>query len=37
VRLSDLLIGTAVLLPAALKIGRDVRKRIGDQHDRLAA
>ena len=26
-RTSDLLIGAAVLLPAALKIGRDVRKR----------
>ena len=35
-RLSDLLIGTAVLLPAALKIGRDVRKQIGDR-DRRAA
>ncbi len=27
-RTSDLLIGAAVLLPAALKIGRDVRKRV---------
>lgn len=34
VRFSDLLIGTAVLLPAALKIGRDVTKRIGDEGDR---
>jgi membrane protein len=37
VRLSDLLIGTAVLLPAALKIGRDVKKQIGDRRDRPAA
>jgi membrane protein len=37
VRLSDLLIGTAVLLPAALKIGRDVKKQIGDRRDRRAA
>ena len=36
-RLSDLLIGTAVLLPAALKIGRDVKKQIGDRRDRRAA
>jgi hypothetical protein len=36
-RLSDLLIGTAVLLPAALKIGRDVKKQIGDGDDRRAA
>ena len=36
-RLSDLLIGTAVLLPAALKIGRDVKKQIGDRRDRPAA
>jgi membrane protein len=37
VRLSDLLIGTAVLLPAVLKIGRDVKKQIGDRRDRRAA
>jgi membrane protein len=36
-RLSDLLIGTAVLLPAALKIGRDVKKQIGGRRDRRAA
>jgi membrane protein len=36
-RLSDLLIGTAVLLPAALKIGRDVKKQIDDRRDRPAA
>ena len=37
VRLSDLLIGTAVLLPAALKISRDVKKQIGGRRDRRAA
>ena len=37
VRLSDLLIGTAVLLPAALRIGRDVKKQIGDRRDRRVA
>jgi len=37
VRVSDLLIGTAVLLPAALKIGRDVKKRVGDRPHRPAA
>jgi membrane protein len=36
-RLSDLLIGTAVLLPAALKIGRDVKKQIDESRDRPAA
>jgi membrane protein len=36
-RLSDLLIGTAVLLPAALKIGRDVKKQVDDRRDRPAA
>jgi membrane protein len=36
-RLSDLLIGTAVLLPAALKIGRDVKKQINGRRDRPAA
>lgn len=30
VRTSDLLIGTVALLPAALKLGREVRKQIGD-------
>jgi len=34
VRASDLLIGTAALLPAAWRIGREVKKRIGD--DRAA-
>ena len=37
VRVSDLLIGTAVLLPAALKIGREVKKKIDDRPDRPAA
>jgi membrane protein len=37
VRLSDLLIGTAVLLPAALKIGREVKKHLDDDHDRRVA
>ena len=37
VRVSDLLIGTAVLLPAALKIGRDVKKRVGARGHRRAA
>jgi membrane protein len=37
VRVSDLLIGTAVLLPAALKIGRDVKKQIGNRRHRRAA
>lgn len=37
VRLSDLLIGTAILLPAALKIGREVKKQIGEGRDRPAA
>jgi membrane protein len=32
VRASDLLIGTAALLPAAWKIGREVKKRIEDDH-----
>jgi membrane protein len=32
-RVSDLLIGTAVLLPAALKIGRDVKKQVEQQID----
>jgi hypothetical protein len=32
---SDLLIGTVALLPAALKIGREVKKRLGEQ-DRAA-
>ena len=36
-RLSDLLIGTAILLPAALKIGRDVKKQIDERRDRPAA
>jgi membrane protein len=36
-RLSDLLIGTAVLLPAALKIGRDLKKQIDGRRDRRAA
>ena len=30
-RASDLIIGTAALLPAALKIGRDVKKQITDR------
>jgi membrane protein len=34
-RLSDLIIGTAALLPAALKIGRDVRNQISEK-DRAA-
>jgi membrane protein len=34
VRASDLLIGTAALIPAALKIGRDVRKKVDE--DRAA-
>ena len=34
IRPSDLLIGTAVLLPAALKIGREVKKKVDD--DRAA-
>ena len=32
VRASDLLIGTAALLPAALKVGRHVRKKVGENH-----
>lgn len=38
VRISDLLIGTAALIPAALKIGRDVRNQIkqGKRADRAA-
>jgi membrane protein len=32
VRASDLLIGTVALLPAALKIGRDVKKKIDEDH-----
>ena len=36
-RLSDLVIGTAILLPAALKIGRDVKKQIGDRGERRVA
>lgn len=36
VRVSDLLIGTAALLPAALKIGRDVKNQIKQDKDRAA-
>jgi membrane protein len=35
VRASDLIIGTAALIPAALKIGRDVKKKVDDD-DRAA-
>jgi membrane protein len=37
IRLSDLLIGTAVLLPAALKIGREISKQIDNERERPAA
>jgi hypothetical protein len=33
IRVSDLLIGTAALLPAALKIGRDVKSHLDHDHD----
>jgi membrane protein len=37
VRVSDLLIGTAALIPAALRIGRSVKSRLGDvRNDRAA-
>jgi membrane protein len=37
IRVSDLLIGTAALLPAALKIGRDVKSRLDhEKNDRAA-
>lgn len=32
VRPSDILIGTAALLPVALKVGRDVKKKIEEEH-----
>jgi hypothetical protein len=37
VRPSDLIIGAAALIPAALKVGREVKRRIeNDRRDRAA-